>query len=450
MILAFEETIFYLLLFSIPFQRRVILWQQNWYFNEWQSFSAYYTDAILIALFLLWLIRHARVSRIPSFKLMITQIKSSDICLVLFLVISAISLKNAQSRTLGFLEWTKLVEFILFYFYVKYYALGRFNIFSSFLSIFVGGLFQSVIAIAQFLHQSDAGLRILGEEVLGLDLAGVAVFINNTGQKIMRAYGTTPHPNILAAYLFISIFSFIAWYFYDKRIISKKIEILALALWGVVLFAFYSTFARTAIFIFFVGLIARFSVVFLKKKSLLDNILKIKFRNLGIVIVISVVLFGLFFRSDVLSRLSLSSHDEAVSLRMYYNKEALKTGINWFGVGAGNFVDWFMVHEPYQPKWFYQPVHNIYLLIYSETGLLGIAIFMMFIIFTMKEFVMKSAIHYLPEVSIFIIFLSLLFIGSFDHFLWTLQQGRFMLWLVLALLSEGYINQTRLINRHAK
>jgi len=36
-----EEILFYFLLFAIPFQARKILWQQNWYFNEWQAISLY-------------------------------------------------------------------------------------------------------------------------------------------------------------------------------------------------------------------------------------------------------------------------------------------------------------------------------------------------------------------------------------------------------------------------
>ena len=450
MIFAFEQVFFYLLLFSIPFQRRIILWQQNWYFNEWQSFSFYFTDILLLLLFALWcydyfsksikfLIPRQTRDKFPrETRDKFSKLKNPDFYLVIFVLISAVSVKNAQSTILGLFTIVKMIEFVLFYFYIKYYALLKFDVFYALLALFAGGLFQSVIAILQFVFQSSVGfgLRIFGEGFLKPDLRGVAVFFNNIGQKIMRSYGTTPHPNILAGYLFLSIFSFIAWYFYSKSRYSKKIEWLLLSFWGVMLFAFFTTFSRTVIFIAFAGLCFRVIFIFFKDKAELNKTLELKFRNIMLVCFIATFIFSIFYGQEILSRLSLSSHDEAVAFRLYYGKEALISAVNWFGVGAGNFVNWFMMYEPYHPKWFYQPVHNIYLLIYSETGLIGLVVFSLFLIMLVFNLIQKNRFQ-LVSMSIFVVFLSFLFIGFFDHFLWTLQQGRLMFWLVLALLNQS-------------
>ena len=69
----------------------------------------------------------------------------------------------------------------------------------------VGALLQAALGIAQFAVQHDVGLRWLGEPVLRTDMRGVAVFYDIHHAKILRAYGTFPHPNVLAAYLMTAL-----------------------------------------------------------------------------------------------------------------------------------------------------------------------------------------------------------------------------------------------------
>ena len=146
--------------------------------------------------------------------------------------------------------------------------------------------------------------------------------------------------------------------------------------------------------------------------------------------------FSVFYWSEVVSRVKISSGEEAVQLRIFYNKESLKS-LNWFGVGSGNFVNWLMTKDQNLSRNLYQPVHNIYLLIYSENGILGISAFAIFLTLLVKDFIVRTKMNKLYHYSFLLIFLSFLFLGLFDHFLWTLQQGRFIFWLVLSLLSFG-------------
>ena len=190
-----ERFLFYLLLFSIPFQTRKILWQQEWYFSEWQAISLYGTDILLGILFVLWAFRYKGIN-----------LKKYDYFLIAFIGIEALSLINTTSLYLSLFNLIKLIEFVLFYFYLKSYALPKFGYLNSLKAIVVGGSFQAIIAIIQFIRQSDLGLRLLGETVLNYDLVGIASFYNLAGERIIRAYGTTPHPNILGAYLFLSIY----------------------------------------------------------------------------------------------------------------------------------------------------------------------------------------------------------------------------------------------------
>jgi O-antigen ligase len=154
------------------------------------------------------------------------------------------------------------------------------------------------------------------------------------------------------------------------------------------------------------------------------------------------VIFCIFFWPQVRSRILISGDEEAVTQRILYNEIAggvTKTN-PLLGVGIGQSVVDLMHRFRYYPQYFYQPTHNIYLLISSETGFLGLIFFLLFIFFLFWEKIglktdgrrrarPPAAIYPLLIVSYFLLS------GLFDHFLWTLQQGSFILWLSLVLLT---------------
>lgn len=415
-----EQILFYLLLFSIPFQTRKILWQQNWYFNEWQAISIYGTDILLVTLLLFWVFKGTR-----------PKIAYYDWFLFAFVAISAISIKNISlaGQTdfyLSAYNIIKLVEFVGFYFYIKSYAIENFGFTRSLTAIISGAVFQSIIAVVQFWKQSDLGLKILGESLISRDLAGIASFYNLHGDKVIRAYGTTPHPNILAAYLLLAILAFFYFWLY------KNINKLYLFIYGLILLAFFFTFARVMLFVLFLNFLIRALLIRLRFKSEYWNK---KLVPIVLATLIVVVILCVFYWPDVASRIKISTGEEAVQLRIFYGLESLKAGIHWFGIGPGNFVNWLMAQDLNIPRGLYQPVHNIYLLLYSETGVLGLSAFLLFLIFLAKDFISKTSMDKLFHYSLFLVFLSVLFMGLFDHFLLTLQQGRFVFWLTLSLLT---------------
>jgi len=394
----------------------------------------YATDILLVILFGFWFVRSVTQKGSTRFIL-----RKHDYFLFAFIVISAISIKNTSALYLSGYHFLKLVEFVLFYFYLKTYVMQRFNFSGSLLALIAGGTFQAVIAIVQFLKQSDIGLRLLGEGLLDPQMRGVAVFYNLVGDKVMRAYGTNPHPNILAAYLFLTIFVFYYFTLYNKK---KNWTYVAYAL---MLFGLFFTFSRTIIFLWVFGYTLRTLIIFSQKK-LRDifwgkDLYRKKLIYITAVTLLVMVIFSFFFWQEALSRVQLSPQDEAVQLRIFYNKESIKSGITLFGAGIGNFVNWFMETTPGLSRYTYQPVHNIYLLIYAETGMLGIISFGLFLVFLIRNFILRTRFRLLYQYSFLILVSSFLVIGLFDHFLWTLQQGRFIFWTVLALLDiDEYIS----------
>ena len=80
-----------------------------------------------------------------------------------------------------------------------------------------------------------------------------------------------------------------------------------------------------------------------------------------------------------------------------------------------------------------RPVHNLYLTVAVETGLVGLLIFLIFIFYI----IIRNSKFLIPksETGIFLLmFLSLLLFGFFDHFLWTLRPGLLMFWSLVGLL----------------
>jgi len=303
-----------------------------------------------------------------------------------------------------------------------------------------------VVAFLQAIFQHSLGLKFLGESVLRINFQGVAVVASaGLGEKFLRAYGTLPHPNILAAWLFLAIFSFYFWYLYEKQ---KRPVWVVLAVYPLLLFAFFFTFSRVMIGLWLLGLVLRLIFASVKRKKYrLSLIFRKRLFFLVAVTVVFVLIFSFLYWPQVKSRAGISSEELAISERIFYNEIAGKTALSkpLFGVGAGNFV-WHMpnafnLDKPY----LYQPVHNIYLLIASENGLPGMVLFLLFLISLSHAFIKRTGLAMLHHLSLFIVLVSILAAGLFDHFLWSNQQGQIIFWITLALLA-GLSSKSKINN----
>ncbi|MCL5090714.1 MAG: hypothetical protein M1514_01755, partial [Patescibacteria group bacterium] len=113
------------------------------------------------------------------------------------------------------------------------------------------------------------------------------------------------------------------------------------------------------------------------------------------------------------------------------------------GVGLNNFIPAAADQLLVGPSRFLQPVHNIFLLQLSETGLLGLLGLLglislpIWILIKRRNFAAKFLIA---------VWVIIFFLGLFDHYFLTLPQGYRLLFLVWGLsfgLSED-LNQSRI------
>lgn len=262
-----------------------------------------------------------------------------------------------------------------------------------------GAVWESFLAIWQFWRQ------------LGIDTSGVAKVLMGGG-RLMRAYGTFPHSNVLAAFLVIGLISL--FYFYLKSH-NKYLNFLI----------------PTSIFFVVLGLLLTFS----RAAWLASGLFFLYFsRRRPLLFIIPLVVLA-FFYWLIIPRLQVSLNEPALALRRVYNQigwEIIKTH-PLTGVGFGKQAEYAIQNHLYQKygliqEWQWQPTHNLYLLMAADTGFIGLGLFLFFVIFLFIKG-QRSMVNG-PETAML---LSLLFLGLFDHFLWTLPSGRMMLILVLGL-----------------
>ncbi len=456
MLKKIEKFIFYFFIFTLPFQTRVILKSWGASFNEWNSAFLYGTDVLVLILFVFWTYRliHMQGLALHVDKLLLGG----------FVAMAALSISQADNQTLGFYRLIKILEFAALFYYVRS-SLGKvFTLTGSLAVIVASGFFQGLIAIGQSLLQRSLELKWLGESVLRTNFSGVAV-VATEGEKFLRAYGTTPHPNVLAAWLFLAIFAFYFLFLYHTqksidttiqrrsgysfcfKILKQKLctprasrDAFLLVIYPILLWGFFSTFSRVAIGLWAAGILIIFLFFLIRReKYRLSPVVKKSFIFLFLTTVIIASVFSFVYWPQVQSRIFISGQEQAVSQRILYAKMAgeIASQKPWLGVGLGQFVPALQTSFKNYPDYFYQPVHNIYLLIVDEVGFLGLAVFLGWLVFLMRKYVQRTGFKKLYHASFFIGFLSVLAMGLFDHFPWTLQQGQLIFWLMAGLISAS-------------
>jgi len=97
------------------------------------------------------------------------------------------------------------------------------------------------------------------------------------------------------------------------------------------------------------------------------------------------------------------------------------------GVGIGQFVLNSYKLNPNLESWQYQPVHNVYLLIFSELGIVGFISFLLLLAFGLSKFLAQRTVinpyYVLTDSVLRCIILSFLLISSFDHYFWDIKIG---------------------------
>lgn len=410
------STIFLLAtLFLIPIQTRILYFSDkayiDWYFNYHLAFFVYLTDLLLILYFTAWIVEHKHFPRFHKYGVLVIAI----------LFWSLLTLFHVKRIDLGIYNFLKLVELLCFTSIIPLILREKRMFHTALWLILVAGIFQAGLALGQFHVKHDLGFNILGEHVPALGTPGLATLDIN-GEKIIRAYGTMPHPNILAGFLLLPLT--IGLYFVSHETDNKKRLILAIFLmlitWGLFL-----TFSRIA----WIGALIIYG-------SYLTYLFQVKLKKQLILIVFTLVVscgtLGLVYTDYIVSRGTNVSESQAVADRQTFNQRGLELVAQspvW-GTGIGDLVVALQDRYELEP-WQYQLPHNIYILIAAETGIVGLILFLLLFFYILRStWNLKSMLTF-SFLALVIIFLIM---GNFDHYFLTIQQGRLTFFATLGLL----------------
>lgn len=309
----------------------------------------------------------------------------------------------------------KLLEMISFFCLLTYFysRIGS-RISLLYTPFLLGVTLQGVLAVQQFVFQGSVGeiWYFLGERTFFGSTPGIAN-ASLFGQLLLRPYGTLPHPNLLAAYELVSCAILVTLFRVRQQFIIERSAIFLLLLftYGVLLL----TLSRICIVLSVVGIVMYLFMQNTKKQ------------RYGLSIVLGMLFLSLLFLSYLIPRFTSVFSGQAYADRIMYMSESIRLFLSHPIVGVG----W----NAYLPSIatlpgvsHVQPVHSIFLLFLVECGLVGVAILLRSL-YVYREMYKPS--FALPSVFIYIVIIG---IGMFDHYLLTLQQGQFLLVLLLSLL----------------
>ena len=402
---------------------------------KWQ----YGSGLIFATEILLWLIALWQLAIIIKTKNPVIKIKKSrllvTVSLWLLLAWSILSLIWAPEKSAGFYNWFYLLEAAGLFFIILTSAINKNKIY---LALTLAGVLQALLAIWQFMSQSIGAAKWLG--IAGhLPWQSGEIIIEASG-RWLRAYGAFVHPNVLGGFLVICFFATIipALSIDGRRNTPWRIIAAMLISAGI-----FFSFSRSAWLALAIGMIIIFirEIIFAKKSA---EPINAQCRNLAkyflAPLVLAIVLFFLY-QPLVLTRTSTADRLEAKSVneRLAYLSQAGDVIKNhWLiGAGEGNYTYALYQKNPNISAFYYQPVHNVFLLIFAELGIVGAAMFIIFLISIFLNFLISNRTDKSGDSLNKIVFLTtILVIGCLDHYFWTSYVGLILLFMALALILK--------------
>lgn len=445
-----EEILIILLFATFAFNiRKIFLTKYSFLsgtYNDYLTPSIRLSDIVIILTIIIFTIKYI-ISQYRSRKTSSLRIYNNKINLSRFnSIFSKLNISRETVLLIIFWSWLLLSviwapfkeialykayyvsEILVFSIIVYHFALNKVLFNKNLeLAIITSGTIQSIIAVSQFVKNGALGLKIFGESIIGPSIPGVAK-ITLFGVKHIRAYGTFPHPNVLAGFLIIPIFIVSDILLRKLKKQSKNHDMVShetiypfynivslIIILLVLISGFILTFSRSA----YIGLVIGLFIYLLKylKLKLLYTKQFLILGALTIFIVSSILLVSLISSNFLLSSQSLEE-------RGLYNEVSREIIFQHplHGVGIGQFVfEEHLLHETFQ-GWQYQPVHNTYLLIGSELGLIGLMIYLLLIIVMLYRKT-NGAFSKSLTITYYCIIICFMSISLFDHYLWDLEQG---------------------------
>lgn len=486
---------FFCFLLSVPLQTRKV------FFTDYSFYTGEFTEYGSVFLYLSDLLFFAALTSLVLFNSGITKKGLSElknksgkrgngviframlILVAWFFVDILISEKYIE---IGLFRSFKMVEMFLLVFFIFSTLKEKSFLLSSLFTVVISGFLQSILAIYQFLYQKNLFSspllhKLTGETVLSPFLPSIAK-IGEGGEKMIRGYGTFPHPNLLGGFLIFSLFISIYLYAEHKGYILSRITplfkkndrkhsdryllpVIWITIFTTQFLALILSFSRSAWLGFAISSIVFLALIFRCIKIVSRETITVGFiKKYKEIILTVLLLIGVFIgnlnllsnrifqdvsmKDGVNSQSAILPQNDTFTDRYFFNIVSRETIARSPILGSGPGTSVFQI-RPYLDKnrkndrlepWQYQPPHNIYILSTAEIGIMGFCILLLIVVVSVrgatKDIVSRETIleKKIFKICVLSTLYGFLFIGFFDHYFWTLQQGQLMFWMTIGLL----------------
>lgn len=419
------EYAFYLFIFLLPWQTKLILRPAPTAFTE---ISFFLTHALLLFILLTFFIYKLRRRKHD------VPVSWPWAMLALLEVAVLASFFVASDQVLAFYHYVIVLMGVGTFYILREGTIAKgyeehcFDRLKATYSLLAGLFFQASLGIYQFLTQRAWASKYLGLAAHDPNELGTAV-VETADGRWLRAYGGLDHPNVLGGVLAISLI--IAAYLLAKRkMIRSWREMAGSALlfiyYFTALFAAFFSFSRAAWLAAGIGMFyLAFNLMLKKDWWIFGRFMVLMFFSLGMIAVVAFPYRDLVFtRLTAAGRLEVKSVEE----RRHSILQAREIiGEKWLaGVGPGNYTTELARRDNHEkPAWDYQPVHNSFLLLFAQSGFLALIAFVAYFLLLWRG--RREALAG-PILTAFLVILML------EHWLISLPFGLIFFFLVLGLI----------------
>jgi len=424
-----SDYLFLFFLFLIPFQTVYFLREPMIGGEKWQygTIGIYASSLVLVAAIATGAVSKVKTMKSGSIGIGMDALwkeRKTDAFLLLFVSWSGLSIFWSRDAILAGYTFLKVLLAAGAFFMVR--GMVRRGKTGKILdTIVLAAAMQAIIGTGQFLVQESFSSTLFGMSAHEAWQAGTSVLKNDTG-RFLRAYGTFPHPNPYGLFLAVGLLA--AAY----RVMIAKTAKGSMIVAGIpiILLGLVLSFSRLAWAGFGLGF------AFLAIRTLIGGGKRVRMRLYATIsaLVLSGAVFSLMLHETVFPRFDTVTVDRegSVADRMTTYRDAFGTVRDhpFLGVGAGNSTAELMRIRPDRPVWDMQPAHDVPLLIFSELGISGLVLALLFLGSLIFDRIKKNSAT--VSVSALLIVLPGFLL---DHFLWDSVFGLPFLFVLLGILA---------------
>ncbi len=418
------EFIFYLFVFLLPWQTRWIIHSEGagGQIFEYGRISLYAFDIVLFVLMLIAVLTVKKTNRVR--RPIKPETRAALFLAIAVAVYSLLSASWAADKLLAVYWGIRMLGGLaLFWLVARQIDFSGAKLAAA---VVAAGSIQGLLAIWQFTQQAVWSSKWLGMAGQSAQRLGASV-VEFGIERWLRAYGSLPHPNVLGAWLVLSL---AAAFYLVPRAKSKYYKLFLIFSSGIIVLGILFAYSRAAWLVF--------AAVYIGGAAwLLGGGHGRAVKNFAAVWLVYLAVLLAFFASATWpliktrldmgapNRLEIKSNTERIASWRQAG-ELFEKNI-WRGVGMGNYCLSLKKEQPSLKGWQVQPAHNTWLLALAELGLFGFGLLAALNIYLMFSLYKKH------QGRLALTLLLLYFLMFFDHFWWTLATGLYIWWLVMAL-----------------